>query len=150
MENLCRTKIEVENALLKYLNHDGAIGRLFHDLALSCPRFHPQRGNFCIYQRNPWEPNGEMGYTSVVELPYIGKDFHGYHMLDPELRVLSRVKRAGCFMLLIQRSGRFPTQWCNPYVWVWGTQPGNVDTAVKILKDANQEHVNRCRCLMPN
>lgn len=148
--NIHLAKIELEDILLNYLNHDNCIGRLFHDLALSCRHLHPQGASSCVYQRNPWAPN-EMGYMSVVELPYIGKDFHRSHILAQSLRILSRVCQTGCTMKLVDSSGRYRTRLCDPYVWVWGQQPGDVDEAVKILNDANKEHVKICgRCSMPN
>ena len=146
-EDLRGAKVELENVLLSYVSRDGCIGRLFHDLALSCQHLHPQRGSTCVYQRNPWEPN-EMGYMSVVELPNIAnQDFHGNHLLSRKHRTLKLVP---AIMILVNRQGRFPTRWCNPYVWLFGRTPGDVDEAVKIVNEANRMHVSSCGCLMPN
>jgi hypothetical protein len=154
IDSLRKAKIELENFFLEYLNSDGCIGRLFYDLAVSCQYLHPQRGRSCVYQRNPWETN-EMGYMSVVELPFLGNDwggahtFHSRHLLSKEFQVLSRVRSVGCTVMVVDRRGRVPTKWTKPYVWVWGHKPGDVDDAVQILKDANREHANSCGCRLP-
>lgn len=155
--NIRLAKTELEDILCEYLKGDNSVGRLFHDLALSCRHLHPQNAiaSTCVYQRNPWIPK-EIGYMSVVELPCIGKDFHTSHILAPSLRTLSRVSRTGCIIKLVERSGRYRTRWCDPYIWVWGLRPGDVDEAVNILNDANREHVKhvnicgRCSMSMPN
>eukprot|EP00985_Skeletonema_marinoi_P034826 scaffold44979_cov117-Skeletonema_marinoi.AAC.1 len=133
LEQLRSAKIELENILMEYLN-DNSIGRLFHHFALSCRHLHPQRGNSCVYQRNPWQLN-EMGYMSVVELPHIGNDFHVSHIFS----TLSRIHKTGCTMKVIDRFGRFPTRFAS-HVWVWGKRPEDVDEAVGILNDANKQH----------
>jgi len=133
LEQLRSAKVELENILMEYLN-DNSIGRLFHHFALSCRHLHPQRGNSCVYQRNPWQLN-EMGYMSVVELPKIGNDFHASHIFS----TLSRVRKTGCTMKVIDRFGRFPTRFAS-HVWVWGQRPEDVDEAVGILNDANKHH----------
>jgi hypothetical protein len=153
IESLRKAKIELENVFLDYLNRDGSIGRLFYDLALSCQHLHPQRGRSCVYQRNPWQPN-EMGYMSVVELPYIGNDWnkaHSGHILGKGNGILRRVGSVGCSITIVDKWGRVRTNWpaCKPYVWVWGHKPGYVDEAVQILNDANKEHVNDCKCHLP-
>lgn len=150
IESLRKAKIELENFFLDYLDCDGAIGRLFHDLALSCQHLHPQRGRSCVHQRNPWEPN-EMGYMSVVELPY-KKDFNKpqtLHLLSKKLGTLGRVRSVNCTLKIVDRRGRVQTKWitCKPYVWVWGHKPGDVDEAVQIVNAANREHMNNNFCL---
>ena len=89
-----------------------------------------------------------MGYMSVLEVPYLGTTAHTRHLLSKELRVLSRVRSVGCTMKFVDKRGRIPTNWvaCKPYVWLWGHKPGDVDDAVKILNDANREHMNTCGC----
>jgi len=150
IESLRKAKIELENFFLDYLNLDGCIGRLFYDLAFFCQHLHPQRGKSCVYQRNPWKPN-EMGYMSVVEVPYIGNDWHTHHLFNKEFRTLSRVHSVGCKALIIDKRGRYKTDWrtCKPYVWVWGYKPGDVDEAVKILNDVNMLHKNTCSGHLP-
>lgn len=151
IDSLRMAKIELENIFLDYLNHDGAIGRLFFDLAVSCQHLHPQRGRTCVHQRNPWQPD-EMGYMSVVELPFIRMDgnevSHCHHIRTK--RVLSRC--VGCDITVVDKGrGRVQTRWvaCNPYILVWGTKPGDVDEAVRILNDVNREHVSHCTCRLP-
>ena len=153
IESLRKAKIELENIFLDYLDRDGSIGRLFFDLAFSCQHLHPQRGSSCVYQRNPWQPN-EMGYMSVIELPYIGNDCnkaHTFHLLGKKIGTLRKVGSVGCTIKIVDRRGRVITNWvaCKPYVWVWGHKPGDVDKAVQIMNDANREHVNNCKCDLP-
>lgn len=153
IDSLRKAKIELENFFLHYLNLDGCIGRLFYELALSCQYLHPQRGRSCVYQRNPWEPN-EMGYMSVVEVPYSNDwnretSFHSRHLLTKEFGVLRQVSQVGCTIKVVDKRGRVPTKWTKPYVWVWGHRPGDVDDAVQILNDANREHMKNCGCHLP-
>lgn len=153
IESMRKAKLELENFFLHYLKHDGCIGRLFYDLALSCHNLHPRRGGSCVLQRDPWNPS-EMGYVSIVDIPYVGNNWktcHKQHLMGKEHRVLSRVKNAGCTVRIVDRAGRIKTKWvaCKPYVWVWGERPGDVDAAVQILNDANKEHMNTCTCHLP-
>ena len=147
-EDIRGAKCELENALVSYLNRDACIGRLFHDLALSCNQLHPQRGSSSVYQRNPWNLN-EMGYMSVVELPSIAnQEFHGTHLLSRQLRTLSQVQPAT--MILVDPEGRFPSRFCKPHVWLFARKSRDVDAAVKIVTSANRLHASGCCCLMPN
>src|SRR6056300_625998 len=155
IDSIRKAKIELENMFLNYLQHDGCIGRLFFDLAMSCQNLHPQRGRYCVHQRNPWEPR-DMGYMSVVDLPFIGENgkAHNGHILSKKAsRVRGRMSQLGCNITVVERDGRrFPTNWitCRPYIFVWGHKPGDVDEAVEVLNDANREHMKRCKCQLPS
>jgi len=155
IERLRRAKIELENFFFDYLNRDNCVGRLFYDLALSCQPLHPQRGKSCVYQRNPWERN-EMGYMSVVELPYSysgkDRDWHTHHLFSKDFKALSRVRAAGCTVSIVDKRGSIKTNWltCKPHVWIWGNKPGDVDEAVKILNEINWMHMNTCGCHLPD
>lgn len=138
--------------MLEYVKRDGSVGRLFYDLAFLCKYFHA-RSDSGVQQRNPFSNEKEVGWMSVVNLPYQRdihsgrKHYHGKYIILRETGVLSEISRqTGCNIKLCGDDFNVPVKYCDPYVWVWGRQAVDVDRAVQIVKDAIGYHMRNCSC----
>ena len=139
---------------MEYIGHDGSRGRLFYDLARSCKFLHPPAsvGSTSVPQRNPFSTEMEMAWQNIVELPFVGdsmllRSYHGNYIIAKKTGTLGRIRHeTRCEVKLCGHEFNVPTKYCDPYVWVIGDQPGQVDRAVKILKEAVEHHARSCHC----
>ena len=72
IHDIRKAKQMLEDKLLDFIDfkhQDGSNGRLFYEIALSCPNLH-QRNNRTVIQRNPFTFDNEMDWQNVVSLPY--------------------------------------------------------------------------------
>jgi len=150
-DDIRKASNELEHALLVFLNGDGSSGRLFYDLAKSSKFLHPSAGTSSVMQRNPFTPNNEMGWMNIIELPYIRdggnrKHYHGHYLIAKKGNILGQIAHTRCFLKICGNNFRVPTELCAPYIFVMGDQPGQVDTAVGILREAIQNHTRECKC----
>lgn len=157
-KNLKKAKEKLENLLLDYVGADGSKGRLFYDLAchfttFSLARFESKHSSSSVYQRNPFSQGPEKCWMNVVEIPYVSEQFTGrklYHakyIFARENGVLSLIRHeTGCCIQLCGDDYDFPTNLCDPYLWVWGSERDLVDKAVNFLNTVIEEHQRRCDC----
>ena len=141
----------VEKALLEYIRFDGSRGRLFYDLARRCTFLHPRGGgaeSTAVMQRNPFSQSMEMGWINIVELPYElkgggKKNYHGHFLLGKKSGVLGKIKSeiGYCELKICGDAFRVPMKFCNPYIWIMGKQPGQVDRAVEVLQEEIQKYM---------
>ena len=95
---------------------------------------------------------GWMGWMNIVELPYIRekgnrKHHHGSYLIAKGTGVLGRIKQeTGCDIKICCNEFNVATNFCDPYVWVMGDKPGEVDRAVEILQESIQNHMRGCKC----
>jgi len=137
-------KEKFENFLLEFIEHDGSMGRLFYNIGRSNNFFHPRlekggSATWPIMQRNPFSLHREMGWMSIVELPYEKdpitgrKKYYGEQLLKLRFRLREEFD---CQMKLCGGElKKYPVKFGDPYVWVWGNQSENVGRAVELVQD---------------
>jgi len=152
--NVREAKEQIEDFLLKYIQHDGCQGRLFYDIARCDEVFHPRSnvrhfaGSIAIMQRNPFSGRREFGWMSVVELPFevdlnSRRLYHGHSLIDLQSRLRSEFS---CFIKLCGNEfKRYPIKYGYPYAWVWGKQSQDVDRAIEVILAALKQHRRECR-----
>ncbi len=140
--------------MLKYIQHDGCQGRLFYDIGRWDKFFHPRSnvrhfaGSIAIMQRNPFSLLREIGWISVVELPFeVDRNsrrlYHGHSLLGlmPRLR-----NEHGCLIYLCGNEfKRYPMKYGNPYVFIWGKRAQDVDGAIEVILAELKKHRWECR-----
>lgn len=139
---------QIQCLLLNYMDmhRDGSKGRLIYEVALSCRGGHRPNNSSsrALTAKNPFAEDDEREvFMSVVELPFTTehgrKKFHAPYLRDS--RLLDRIwKETNCSIRVCGDDFDVPTQYCDPYVFVFGKSYKNrhqdVDRAVEIVKEA--------------
>ena len=160
--DIVHAKRELEDGLVTFIGDDLSKGRLFYDLAFSCPFLHRQYPTWgpigtTVEQRSPYKDintTGGPSFMSIVELPYVRDStgrriHHGHYIILPSFGVLRRLNReTGCAVKVCGKDFNAPMKHSDPHVWVWGSAPRKVDAAVEILKAAIWEHTQHCNCFL--
>lgn len=147
-----RAQKMVEECIVEFVRSDGAKGRLAYDMAA---RFERNRCNDskynAVFQHNPFGNSSRKVCMTLVSLPFITtkpvgvKDFHGVFLLCKQ--VLRHVNRASaCRITLCGDKFGIDTKLCDPYIFVCGEGPSNVDLAVEILLVHISKHQESCTC----
>lgn len=154
IQDIRKAKESLEDRLLDFIDNthkDGSNGRLFYEIALSCPNLH-QRNNHTVIQRNPFSADKEMDWQNISSLPYSqrrwGREYHGDFLIRGPTSVLHQIKRetnASVNVKLCGEQFRVRTRYCPPYVWLIGSQPRHVERAKEIIESSIAHFMNSNR-----
>mmetsp|Transcript_8661 Transcript_8661/g.18185 ORF Transcript_8661/g.18185 Transcript_8661/m.18185 type:complete len:1094 (-) Transcript_8661:318-3599(-) len=148
LERLQDTREMIGEAMFEIVQDDGAIGKLYYDYASLYPE---NAGLNALFQWNPFSNIRKKSWMTVVPLPFVNLDgkfeFHG-EFIAFERKWIWQESR--CQFRICGDSFDVPTKLCDPYVFIHGRHPNDVNKASQIIKDLISKHCSSCTCTTPS
>lgn len=150
-----RAKQTIEESLRAFVGNDGSKGRLAYDLAAAHDSSRCRNSKInAVYQWNPFVNPCRKMCIVVMELTFktithqngmIEKDFHGGYLLRSH--ILGHISNTTkCRMTLCGDKYNKPTSLCDPYIFIAGDNPADVERAFDIVTEYISKHRDTCTC----
>ena len=154
-QDLNRARQMIQDLFLDYVGNDACRGRLICEIAQSCwgPHRPTSSTSKAVRDINFLVDTRPVCFMSIVEISYEydertkEKSFHAAHILFKDfLRDISRVP---CDIILVAKGFKQSTNWCDPYVLVFGRRYTDVDEGVRMVQQKIRDHQKVCgKCIL--